>query len=65
MDNEPMKEDNNIQENSVIINENGEVEFLLTEETKRLGHVSIEEGKRLIDAIIKANNKAVNTKDNN
>ena len=63
MDNETMKEDNYIQENSVMINENGEVKFLLTEESKRLGHVSIEEGKRLghqiIDEILKANKMAL------
>lgn len=48
-----------INENRAFINEQGEVEFLLTEETKNLGHVSIEEGKRLghqiIDAIVKRN----------
>lgn len=43
----------NITENKVIINERGEIEFLLTEETKKLGHVDIEEGKRLIAEIIK------------
>ena len=46
-------------ENKVLINEQSEIVFCLTEETKKLGHVSIEEGKRLghqvIDAILKAN----------
>lgn len=41
-----------ITENKVILNERGEVEFILNEETSRLGHVSIEEGKRLIAQII-------------
>lgn len=41
-----------VKENKVIINEQGEVEFLLTEETQKLGHLSIEEGKRLGAQII-------------
>lgn len=42
-----MKNKELITENKVILNEQGEVEFLLTEETQKLGYFSIEEGKRL------------------
>ena len=42
-----------ITENKVILNEQGEVEFLLTEETQKLGYFSIEEGKRLGAQIIR------------
>lgn len=42
-----MKDKELITENKVILNEQGEVEFLLTEETQKLGYFSIEEGKCL------------------
>ena len=42
-----------ITENKVILNEQGEVEFLLTEETQKTNCVSVEEAKRLIAEIIK------------
>mgnify|MGYP006896840858 CR=1 FL=1 len=42
-----------ITENKVFVNEQGGIEFLLTEETQKLGHMSIEEGKKLIAEIIR------------
>lgn len=42
-----------ITENKVILNEQGEVEFQLTEETQKLGYFSIEEGKRIGAQIIR------------
>lgn len=42
-----------ITENKVILNEQGEVEFLLNEDTQQTGCVSVEEAKRLIAEIIK------------
>ena len=36
-----------LKENKVIINESGDVEILLTEEAQKLGHVPVEEAKRL------------------
>ena len=42
----------NIKENKVFINEQGEIEYQLTDETKILGHLSIEKGKRLGHQII-------------
>lgn len=41
-----------ITDNKVILNEQGKIEFQLTEETKSLGHFSVEEGKRLGAQII-------------
>ena len=42
-----------VTENKVFVNEQGEIEFLLTEEAQKLGHMSIEEGKQLIAEIIR------------
>ena len=48
-----------ITENKVLVDKQGKIMFFLTEETKKLGHVSIEEGKilghQVIDALLKAN----------
>lgn len=48
-----MKKMKTITENKVILNEQGEVEFLLNEATQQTGCVSVEEAKRLIAEIIK------------
>lgn len=47
-----MDKKNIITENRVVLNENGEIEFQLTEESQKLGYFSIDEGKRLGAQII-------------
>jgi hypothetical protein len=41
------------EENKVILDKNGDIEILLTGESRKSGYVSIEEAKRLIAQIIK------------
>lgn len=41
------------EENKVILDKNGNIEILLTGESRKSGYVSVEEAKRLVAQIIR------------